>query len=122
MAAARATLLFAPSVPSGNTDGVAVDEKMREQERQVRSVIWSAVLVQEKGRALAFETAIQSSGTVVRSSRGQKTPRSTHRLTGCPAHRRNRRDLDRTQSTQTLKHNRPKWHTTPETELASVRQ
>ena len=35
----------------------------------MRSMIWSAVLVHLKGRALAFQIVIQSSSAVVSSSR-----------------------------------------------------
>jgi hypothetical protein len=45
----------------------------------MRSLIWSAVLVHLKGRAVAFQTSIQSSSAVVSSSREQNTPRSTQR-------------------------------------------
>ena len=38
---------------------------MREQYRQMRSMIWSAVLVHLKGPALAFETLIKPSSAVV---------------------------------------------------------
>jgi hypothetical protein len=42
-------------------------------------MIWSAVLVRLKGRAVAFQVLIQSSSTVVSSSREQNTPRSWQR-------------------------------------------
>jgi hypothetical protein len=38
----------------------------------MRSMIWSAVLVHVKGRACSFQSLIQSSSAVVRSSREQK--------------------------------------------------
>jgi hypothetical protein len=52
---------------------------MREQQRQMRSMIWSAVLVHLNGRALAFQILIHSSSAVVSSSSEQNTPRSRQR-------------------------------------------
>ena len=53
----------------------------------MRSMIWSAVLVHLKGRALAFQVLIQSSRAVVSSSREQNTPRSRQRRCNSANHR-----------------------------------
>ena len=45
----------------------------------MRSMIWSAVLVHLKGRALSFQSLIHSWSALVSSSREQKTPRSRQR-------------------------------------------
>jgi hypothetical protein len=53
----------------------------------MRSMMWSAVLVQVKGRALSFRSRIQSSGAVAGSSSEQKTPRSGDRRCSSANHR-----------------------------------
>src|SRR5215472_6598538 len=53
----------------------------------MRSMIWSAVLVHLKGRALLFQVLIQSSSTVVSSSSEQNTPRSRQRRCSSASHR-----------------------------------
>src|SRR6266513_1472977 len=60
---------------------------MREQYRQMRSMIGSAVLVHLKGRALAFQILIQFCSAVVSSSREQNTPRSRQRRCSSANHR-----------------------------------
>src|SRR5207237_7645874 len=53
----------------------------------MRSMIWSAVLVHLKGRAVAFQVLIQSSRAVVSSSSEQNTPRSRQRRCSSANHR-----------------------------------
>jgi len=53
----------------------------------MRSMIWSAVFVHLKGRALAFQVFIHSSSAVVSSSREQNTPRSRQRRCSSANHR-----------------------------------
>ena len=53
----------------------------------MRSMIWSAVLVHLKGRAVAFQPLIQSSSAMVSSSREQNTPRSRQRRCSSANHR-----------------------------------
>src|SRR6202044_3891968 len=50
-------------------------------------MIWSAVLVHLKGRAVAFQISIQSSSAAVSSSREQNTPRSRQRRCSSANHR-----------------------------------
>src|SRR6266568_6278590 len=53
----------------------------------MRSMIWSAVLVHLKGRALSFQSLIHSWSALVSSSREQKTPRSRQRRCNSASHR-----------------------------------
>jgi hypothetical protein len=53
----------------------------------MRSMIWSAVLVHLKGRAVSFQSLIQSSSAVMSSSREQDTPRSGQRRCSSASHR-----------------------------------
>src|ERR1700735_2611145 len=50
-------------------------------------MIWSAVLVQVKGRASSFQRLIQSSSELVSSSIEQNTPRSRQRRCSSANHR-----------------------------------
>jgi hypothetical protein len=53
----------------------------------MRSMIWSAVVVQVKGRAPSFQSLIHSSGAVVSSPSEQNTPRSGQRRWSSANHR-----------------------------------
>jgi hypothetical protein len=59
---------------------------MREQSRQMRSMIWPAVRVRVKGRAASFQSLIQSSSAVMSSSGEQNTPGCRHRLCSSASH------------------------------------